>query len=246
MPEPVYIFLHGFMGRAETRVAWLTFEYFRGLREVAAKLGVRLEVPQMPSRTGVDDRALAVRPLLAQAVGAPVVLVGNSMGGLVARTLAAKYDSNKQIRVVATLCTPHHGSPLADRALAGETRVPEIIVDLVADAVGDLTVARAQAFNTETPDRPDVAYLSWAATRPAEDMPVWFKKREAYIREREGPNDGLVSVKSATWGDLVDVERADHTECFGWTPATAAKEIARPFDQKDLWRRIIERTRLAV
>lgn len=246
MPEPVFIFLHGFMGRAETRVAGLTFEYFRGLREVAAEMGVTVEVPQMPSRTGVDDRAMSVRPYLMNAAPSPVVLVGNSMGGLVARTLAAKYDPNKQIRVVATLCTPHYGSPLADRALAGETRVPEIIVDLVADAVGDLTVSRAEAFNAETPDRPDVVYLSWAAMRTPEEMPFWFKKREAYIREREGPNDGLVSVKSATWGELVDVERADHTECFGWTPATAASDIGRPFDQRDLWRRIIERTRQSV
>lgn len=243
MTEPVFVFLHGFLGRAETRVAGMTFEYFRGLRDVATDIGVRVEVPQMPGRTGVEARALAVRPLLQRLGDAPIILVGVSMGGLVARALATHYDPHQRIRAVATVCTPHRGSPIADRALAGQSRFPDLVVRFFSEAVDDLSIDREAMFNVDTPDREDVTYLSWAGVRPPSEMPFWFKSSEAVIREQEGPNDGLVSVSSATWGELVAVERADHFESIGWSILPADPKIGRPFDQKDLWRRIIRRTR---
>ena len=71
-------------------------------------------------------------------------------------------------------------------------------------------------------------------------MPALFKKRQQRIFELEGPNDGLVSVRSATWGTFMGTERADHLECIGWSPAFAKKDISRPYNQMALWQRVIE------
>lgn len=241
MPKTGFIFLHGFMGRAETGVLGLRFEYFRGLRGVAKGFDIAVEVPQMPARTGIDDRARAIKPVFDNMDADAIVLVGNSMGGLVARALAARFDPERRVRVVASICTPHHGSPVADRTLSGESRFPGFVVRFLEEALNDLSVANAPDFNARTPDRPDVRYLSWASARPNGEMPRWFKKREAYIAGFEGENDGLVSVASSKWGTFIGTDRADHIETIGWSPAPADPDIGRPFDQQGFWRRVIER-----
>jgi len=234
-----FIFLHGFLGRAETRFAGRTFEYFRGLRAVVRETGIDAHVPQMPVSTGIEGRAKAVRTVMDEIKSSGIILVGVSMGGLVARALASRYDPDHRISTVATIATPHHGSPLADYALSGETRTPGFVVNKFRPALHDLTLAEASAFNAKTPDRADVRYLSWAFARPNTEMPPLFKKRQHRIFTLEGPNDGLVSVKSATWGEAKTPERADHLETIGWSPAFANKTTARPFDQQGLWRRVI-------
>lgn len=241
--DVAFIFLHGFLGRAETNVAGMTFEYFRGLREVAEACHAHVVTPQMPGRVGIADRALVAKTALDETSAPRIVLVGMSMGGLVAREIAARHDPDGRVAMVATLSTPHRGSPIADRALDGGSRMPDVIVDLFDAAVRDLSLVGADEFNASTPDRDDVTYLSWACARPGNEMPPWFKARQAYIDKREGPNDGLVSVASATWGRLVAVERADHFEAIGWSLLPPKSEIHRPFDQRALWAEIIQTCR---
>ncbi len=234
-----FIFLHGFLGRAETQIAGRTFEYFRGLRAVAEKFDIAFAVPQMPGRTGVTDRAEVASQAIKQMQAPNIVLVGNSMGGLVARTLAHEFDPDHRVRSVLTIATPHRGSPLADQALEGESALPTFVVDLFKAAVHDLSVFNADVFNAATPDRTGVDYRSWAFTRDIDEMPMLLKSRAQKIFEIEGPNDGLVSVKSATWGTCAPVQRGDHLESIGWSPALSNPKVARPYDQTELWRQVI-------
>ena len=189
-PEFSFIFFHGFLGRAETRIAGRTFEYFRGLWAIAEEFNIELAVPQMPGRTGVADRADIASQAIAQMQASKIVLVGNSMGGLVARTLAYEFDPAHRIKSVITIATPHRGSPLADSALKGKNGMPEFIVDLFKDAVHDLSIFNADAFNMATPNCADVDYYSWAFARDVNEMSMLLKSRAKEIFEIEGPNDG--------------------------------------------------------
>ncbi|CAJ0864820.1 9706_t:CDS:2 [Entrophospora sp. SA101] len=72
------------------------------------------------------------------------------------------------------------------------------------------------SFNPNTPNHPSVAYYSYGA---ATEIPIWSPLHLPYqiIKEKEGPNDGLVSVKSARWGRYVRTVECDHwdlTECW--------------------------------
>ncbi|MGJ3259465.1 MAG: lipase family alpha/beta hydrolase [Rhodospirillales bacterium] len=234
-----FVFLHGFMGRAETRVFGMTLEYFRGLRGVAAETEALVKVPQMPLRAGIEGRAEAVRHVLGDLQTSKITLVGASMGGLVARALAARHDPDRRIKTVITVATPHRGSPLADRALSAETRLPGWIVDRLQPVFEDLSATGAKAFNDRTPDRDDVRYLSWGFSRPAEEMPLFLKRRQKQIFALEGDNDGMVSVTSARWGERFVHERADHFETIGWSPKLPDRATGRPYDQRQLWRDVI-------
>ncbi|KAG9293182.1 hypothetical protein G9A89_010519 [Geosiphon pyriformis] len=64
-------------------------------------------------------------------------------------------------------------------------------------------------FNPNTPNDPSVAYYSYGA---ATDIPIWSPLYFPHqiIKAKEGPNDGLVSVKSARWGRYVRTVDCDH------------------------------------
>ncbi|CAG8450965.1 5834_t:CDS:2 [Cetraspora pellucida] len=64
-------------------------------------------------------------------------------------------------------------------------------------------------FNKNTPNDPSVAYYSYGA---ATNVPIWSPLYFPHqiIKEKEGPNDGLVSVKSAQWGKYVGTVNCDH------------------------------------
>lgn len=76
-------------------------------------------------------------------------------------------------------------------------------------AFTNLTTDYCRAFNKMTIDSPDVYYSSYAAvTEVPITVPLYFSYR--VILEREGPNDGLVSLSSAKWGDFKGTVNCDH------------------------------------
>lgn len=57
-----------------------------------------------------------------------------------------------------------------------------------------------KVFNTEVVDDPDVKYYSWGASFHPGLLDT-FRWPHSVILAKEGPNDGLVSVHSARWGE---------------------------------------------
>ena len=65
-------------------------------------------------------------------------------------------------------------------------------------AFESLTVESMRKFNEETPDVEGVRYFSWGAVYEPGLIDTW-KWPHSVIMEKEGPNDGLVSVESSKW-----------------------------------------------
>ena len=67
-------------------------------------------------------------------------------------------------------------------------------------------------FNSEVSNRPDVNYYSWGAQYEP-GLVDTFRWPHTVILAAEGPNDGLVSVESAKWGEyrgtLIGVNHLD-------------------------------------
>jgi len=94
--------------------------YWRPLREMLMREGISHDAVDLePVTAGIDDYVdtveAAVQRLLAATGAGRVVIVGHSMGGLVARAWLRQYGAAAEARVarVVTIGTPHFGTVLA-------------------------------------------------------------------------------------------------------------------------------------
>ncbi|KAI8098948.1 Alpha/Beta hydrolase protein [Halteromyces radiatus] len=93
--------------------------------------------------------------------------------------------------------------------------VQRVVQLLDTPAYANLTTDYCQNyFNPNTPDDPGVAYYSYGASTT---IPVWsfLGLPNQWVREKEGDNDGLVSVKSAKWGQYIKTVNTDHWSLNG-------------------------------
>jgi hypothetical protein len=76
-----------------------------------------------------------------------------------------------------------------------------LVKPLDAPAFTNLTRSYCEAFNKTTIDDPNVYYSSYAAVTT---MKVYAALAFAFrlVQEQEGPNDSIVSLQSAKWGEF--------------------------------------------
>jgi triacylglycerol lipase len=83
-------------------------------------------------------------------------------------------------------------------------------------AFEELTTLYMKNFNKNTPNLPGVTYYSFGASF----TPTWgsvFRTSHAIIESEEGPNDGLVSVQSAVWGEYKGtIRNVNHLDIINW------------------------------
>lgn len=103
------------------------------------------------------------------------------------------------------------------------------LLDLLPNGGGDgkafesLTTQSMSIFNEQTPDVEPVRYFSWGARYEPGLIDTW-KYPHSVIMEKEGPNDGLVSVESSKWGQyLGTLEDVNHLDLVGWVNAARYK-----------------------
>ncbi len=217
------VLAHGLLGfgRIAVRSVGLA-TYFRGVPKALEAAGNRVVLTEVPPRASVADRAERLRKEIRSRVGRePVHVIAHSMGGLDARLMITHLDMASQVLSLTTVGTPHRGTPVADRGLALGRRfgLVEVLRRSPIDhqAFLDLTTDACAKFNSETPDVPGVTYLSVAGVKPREQMLYALRFTHDVIAPLDGPNDGLVSARSAAWGDALDPWECDHVNLIGWS-----------------------------
>jgi triacylglycerol lipase len=224
------VFASGFL--VPQRLAGL--EYFRG---AAAAFPAAL-FPPVPPIGDVRSRAndLANR-INAAFPNGPIHIVAHSMAGLDSRYMLCRnlcgLANPGRVASLSMISTPHWGSPVADLlvgpqpSLVDPRRITyDILVHLAAElghrvgALGDLTSSFATNFNPQNPNVPNTSYYCYAGSGMESFL---LKPSHVYIdfvgqAPDEKANDGLVTVKSASWVPLAEGPwaTADHMSEVGY------------------------------
>ena len=245
--QPV-VLLHGFGVGASFRRGGHLHEEAMHLRSQ----GVRAFAPNVAPYDTVQVRAQMweerLHRILEQTQSDRLSLIAHSMGGLDARYLITKMGWHESVNVLITVSTPHRGSAIADFVLdqpeAVRTRIVEmadwigthVLEDGSANAHQTLTELTPsymrETFNPSVPNHPDVTYWSYGCSAGAgTDIPIdpVFRFFNRYLYEREGVNDGFVSVRSARWGTYLATVEADHARQVGLSSTLAADFDANAF-----------------
>jgi triacylglycerol lipase len=235
------VLVHGLFGFDKIQLGPMTIaNYFPGIVEALQGAGNRVFVPALSPTAGVEERARQLKDFIRRACPYEKLhLIAHSMGGLDARYMISHLDMAPHVATLTTLGTPHRGSSFADWALA---KVEWLVKPALAvlkvphQAFYDLTSARCRAFNDATPNAPGVRYFSVAAEHDASWVSPEWKLSYSIVQTLEGPNDGVVSLLSAHFGESFDVWPGDHFSLVNWnTPRS------KPAETLERWMKLIER-----
>jgi triacylglycerol lipase len=204
------------------------FHYFRGIRSFLESQGYTVYCTHVSWAAGVETRAAELRDELARITRdftrhPKVHIIAHSMGGLDARRMIFNYRMQDRVASLATISTPHLGTSFADSGLSRLNRVIDIVGGLGLDLTGfrDLTRPACAEFNevAEAFELSNgVRYRTYAGVADEEDVFVPLRLSWRIVNREEGPNDGLVSVRSAKWRDELfgGTFEGDHRNETGW------------------------------
>jgi triacylglycerol lipase len=209
------VLVHGILGFNEIRWnGWTFADYFSGIPALLRKAGNTVLVPCLSATGGVKKRARQLRRFLNQHMPQePVHVIAHSMGGLDSRYMISRLKMHRRVLSLTTLGTPHRGSTFADWGIRALERLLKPIMRFLSIPTRgfyDLTTASCARFNRKVPPAPGVRYFSVAGKHDGAFFnPEWLLPYNIVL-ENEGPNDGVVSVASATYGESVEVWEGDH------------------------------------
>ncbi len=216
------VLAHGLLGFDQLRLAGRTLLcYFNQIPEALTEPGNRVLVARVSPTGGVADRAAQLKAFLDRELpGEAVHLIAHSMGGLDARYLITHLGMAPRVLSLTTVGTPHRGTAFADW---GVRRFQHVLRPILENVVGlphqafyDLTTEKCKAFNEQTPDAPGVRYFSVAGNHETGWLTPEWQLSARIVARAEGPNDGVVSVASATYGEACEVWQGDHLSLVNW------------------------------
>ena len=173
--------------------------------------------------TNAQVIAERIDEILAESGSEKVNIIAHSKGGLDARMAASSCGCGSKIASITTIATPHHGSKTIDKLFA----IPRPLWNIAAFAVNnwirivgdkkpdflklceDFTTEKMRIFNNNNPDVPGVYYQSFACVMSHPFSDINLSTANVVIKHIEGPNDGLVSVDSAIWGETHAILRSN-------------------------------------
>lgn len=167
--------------------------------------------------TETNAHALCERidAILGETGAEKVNILAHSKGGLEARMAASSLGYADKIASITTIGTPHRGSKTFTIFL----RAPRVFFSIAAFAVNnwirlvgdkkpdfqrvceEFATTHMERFNEQNPDMPGVYYQSVAGVMRHPFSDINLSTANFVLNRIEGPNDGLVSLHSAAWGE---------------------------------------------
>ena len=187
----------------------------RVLKEHGAALFFGEQDGWASTETNAHTLCARIDALRSETGAEKVNIIAHSKGGLEARMAASSLGYAERIASITTVSTPHHES----ETLTIFLRAPRVLFSIAAFAVNnwirlvgdrkpdfqrvceEFSVSHMERFNAENPDAPGVFYQSVAGVMRHPFSDINLSTANFVLNRIEGPNDGLVSVASATWGE---------------------------------------------
>lgn len=215
------VLVHGLLGFKAVQVAGRhLFSYFPGVAGLYESAGNRVYAVTLSPTAGIATRAAELREHLRNEMPPePVHIIAHSMGGLDARYMISKLGMADRVLSLTTLGTPHRGSSFADWGIRRVGSVVKPVLRLLRfsdQAFYDLTTESCARFNEDVPDAPGVSYYSVAGKCTTAWVGLEWQLPHYIVSRAEGPNDGIVSVASATYGSGCEIWHGDHMSLVNW------------------------------
>ncbi len=235
--------------------------YFRHVARTLEERGFEVHEAATAFGGSLEGRAAHLRRVVEQILAArgpeaKANIIAHSMGGLEARYMIVHLGMADRVASLVTIGTPHLGSSFADRRFQDQALPRRLVGWLSSVGVNltgffALTTTRCREFcaASEAAEAANaVTYIAYGSAQE-DRAKVFGRLRRAWdvLREREGTNDGLVSLRSQLWqaelrgptGPKRVEQRefplpADHlNQCGWWHPWTG------PFSQRQDFERTI-------
>ena len=171
--------------------------------------------------TNAEAIAQRIDAILAETGCEKVNIIAHSKGGLDARMALSSFGCGVKTASLTTIATPHHGSKTLDKLFAIQKPLWNTAafavnnwIRLVGDKKPDFLrlcegfrTEEMQRFNEANPDVPGVFYQSYGCVMRQPLSDINLSTANFVINRIEGPNDGLVTLESARWGEEFHVLR---------------------------------------
>lgn len=233
------ILVHGLLGFDRVKFGpFRVGRYFPGIEEALALNGYRLAVPSLSKLHGVAHRAKQLRRfILEEFPNEQVHIFAHSMGGLDSRYMISKLGMENRVLSLTTIGTPHRGSSYADWAIQRFGRIGRPLMSywrLSFDAFRDLTTTEATHLMSQCPDVPGIRYRSIGGVCESNRVTLHWRLAARVVTELEGDNDGVVSVRSAQYGESFELWHADHMNLVNRRVKTNSATRGHPADYVQL------------
>lgn len=239
------VLVHGLFGFESLKVAgWEAISYFRGIGEALRSKGLKVAFPRLSPTGSIAQRAQQLVSFIhSNFPQSKVHLIAHSMGGLDSRYAISLLGLYEQVLSLTTIGTPHQGTPAADVGvcnLEGYLKPWLRYLRIPHDAFYDLMTDRCREFNNTVKDVESVNYYAIAGRNHGPWLsPEWWIPA-GIVAFREGPNDGIVSIKSAHYHYPNETWDGDHLSLVNWpNPKAIAWGVWRA--RQEQYYKIVER-----
>ena len=198
-----------------------SIKFWGRIPETLMSRGIQVFYGNTDAWGSIDTNALLLKETIENVVSQTktekVNIIAHSKGGIDSRYLIWKHGFGDKIASLTTVCTPHHGSEIADliyHKKITQKKFTRKVLSAFGALYGDanpnlckliyqLTTAKMKEFNAKITMDNNVFYQSLYTTiEDVSDIKI-FPYSYAYIHKISGDNDGLVSEYSAKWGNNI-------------------------------------------